>query len=328
VSAEPLAPDRSSRGRLPDFFVVGHPKCGTTALYEMLRSHPQIHMPALKEPRFFADDLRRRREGSRQGRLPHTLDQYMALFAGARSEQRAGEATPLYLMSRVAAARISTVAPAARIVAILREPAGFLRSLHLQLVKAHVEPHNDLRRALALEPARRQGRRMPRGLPRPQLLLYSEHVRYVEQLRRFHAAFAAERVLVLIYDDFRADNTETVRRVLRFLEVDDAHPIDAVRANPTVQVRSVRADGLVHAVSFGRGRAARTAKATIKALAPQRQRQVALRAVQRHLLWREPPPPDERLALELRRRFRSEVVALSEYLGRDLVALWGYDRLD
>ncbi len=35
---------------MPDFFIVGHPKCGTTALYEMLRRHPQIFMPALKEP--------------------------------------------------------------------------------------------------------------------------------------------------------------------------------------------------------------------------------------------------------------------------------------
>jgi hypothetical protein len=32
--------------------------------------------------------------------------------------------------------------------------------------------------------------------------------------------------------------------------------------------------------------------------------------------------------VELRRRFKPEVLALSEYLERDLVALWGYDRLD
>jgi RNAse (barnase) inhibitor barstar len=29
--------------------------------------------------------------------------------------------------------------------------------------------------------------------------------------------------------------------------------------------------------------------------------------------------------LELRRRFKDEVLALSEYLGRDLVTLWDYD---
>ncbi len=43
--------------------------------------------------------------------------------------------------------------------------------------------------------------------------MYSEHVRYVEQLRRYHAVFPAEQVLVLIYDDFRADNEATLRRV-------------------------------------------------------------------------------------------------------------------
>ncbi len=45
---------------VPDFFVVGHQKSGTTALYEMLRSHPEVFMPTLKEPRFFATDLRSR----------------------------------------------------------------------------------------------------------------------------------------------------------------------------------------------------------------------------------------------------------------------------
>jgi hypothetical protein len=31
--------------------------------------------------------------------------------------------------------------------------------------------------------------------------------------------------------------------------------------------------------------------------------------------------------LELRRRFKPEVAALSEHLSRDLVTLWGYDSL-
>ena len=40
-----------------------------------------------------------------------------------------------------------------------------------------------------------------------------------------------------------------------------------------------------------------------------------------------PPPPDEEFMLELRRRYKGEVLALSEYLDRDLVSLWGYDEL-
>ena len=46
------------------------------------------------------------------------------------------------------------------------------------------------------------------------------------------------------------------------------------------------------------------------------------------LVYAEPPPPDESFMLELRRRFKGEVVALSEYLDRDLVTLWGYDEPD
>src|SRR6266487_3409418 len=87
-------------GRIPDFFIVGHAKSGTTALYEMLRRHPQIYMPDFKEPWFFATDMRPRFMPARAGALPQTLEEYMSLFAGARPDQRAGEASASYLWSR------------------------------------------------------------------------------------------------------------------------------------------------------------------------------------------------------------------------------------
>ncbi|MGH2854825.1 MAG: sulfotransferase family protein [Solirubrobacteraceae bacterium] len=312
--------------RAPDFFVVGHPKSGTTALYEMLRRHPQIYMPAGKEPWFFATELHERTPPRPAG-TPATLAEYLALFAAAGPRQRVGEATALYLWSRTAARGIAEVQPAARIVAILREPASFLRSLHLQFVQTFIETEGDLRKALALEPARRDGRHIPRYSYWPQTLLYSEHVRYVEQLRRFHAAFPPEQVLVLIYDDFRRDNAATVRRVLRFLDVDDTVPIEAVEANPTVRARSQRLNELLHAVSVGHGPVSLAVKASLKALTPTRLRRSARDAAQRRIVFTAPPPPDAELMVLLRRRFKGEVVALSEYLGRDLVSLWGYDRV-
>ncbi len=314
-------------GRVPDFFIVGHPKCGTTALYRMLRSHPQIFLPDIKEPWFLAPELRSPFRGAGIGRRPETLDQYLALFAPARPDQRAGEASSSYLMSRSAAGRIAELAPAARIVAILREPAGFLRSLHLQNVQMHVESERDLRTALALEPERRRGRNIPPRSSRPQALLYSEQVCYVEQLRRYHELFAPARVLVLIYDDFRADNEATVRRVLRFLDVEELAPIEAVEANPTVGVRSLRLHQAVQAVSVGSGPVSAALKASMKTVTSRRLRRAGLRAVRRGVVFGAPPPPDAELMMELRRRFAPEVAALSEYLGRDLVGLWGYDGL-
>ena len=177
-----------ARGRVPDFFIVGHAKSGTTALYSMLRRHPQIFMPDAKEPWFFAEELHERTPPRPEG-TPKTLEQYVAWFAGAGAEQQVGEASPLYLWSHTAAERIAQVRPDARIVAILREPASFLRSLHMQFVQSYIEVENDFAKALALEDARRAGREIPRYTYWPQALLYSEHVRYVEQLRRYLAVF-------------------------------------------------------------------------------------------------------------------------------------------
>src|SRR5438067_4221645 len=169
--------------RVPEFFIVGHEKCGTTALDLMLKSHPQIFLPEVKEQRFFAPDLRGDLGDPRAhiiGPRPRTLERYLSLFAGAEPQQRLGEASPQYLRSREAAGRIASVQPAARIIAILREPASFLQSFHLQWVRNRVENETDFRKAMSLEAKRREGRSIPRSCKVPQTLFYSDHVRYVE----------------------------------------------------------------------------------------------------------------------------------------------------
>ena len=293
--------------RVPDFFIVGHAKCGTTALYEMLRPHPQIFMPELKEPLYFATDLRARFQRRAAGPLPTELEDYLSLFAAAEPGQRVGEASSSYLWSHEAAGHIARMRPDAKIIAILREPASFLRSLHLQLLQNHIESEKDLRKALALEHDRRQGKHIPRRSVRPQALMYSERVRYADQLRRYHALFGSDQVLVLIYDDFRKDNEETVRRVLRFLEVDDAIPVNTTEANPTVRMRSQQLDDLVNAISVGRGPLTRAVKSTVKAVVPARARSAALQATLRQVVYGSVPQPDESVMLEIRRRFAGEV---------------------
>jgi len=283
-------------------------------------------MPENKEPWFFASELHERTPPRPEG-TPRTLGEYADLFAAAEPGQHAGEATVLYLWSRTAAAAIAETVPQARIIAILREPANLLRSLHLQFVETYIETETDLRRALELEGPRSEGRHVPRHTYWPKALAYSEHVRYVEQLRRYHEHFAPERVLVLVYDDFRRDNEQTVRTVLRFLEVDDTVAIEPAEVNPTVGVRSGGIHRLVHALSVGRGPLSQTAKGALKRVVPRTLRRDAVRAAKHRLLYATPEPPDQQLMAELRRRYRPEVVALSDYIGRDLVREWGYDAL-
>jgi hypothetical protein len=320
---------RSGEGRVPDFFIVGHAKSGTTALYEMLREHPQVFMPELKEPWYFSSDMRARFQPLLGGPEPETLEEYKKLFAPAAPGQKAGEASSSYLWSQTAAAAIAAENPQARIIAILREPASFLRSLHLQLLQTHVEDRKDLRRAIELEAARREGRNIPERSHRPQLLQYASLVRYGDQLRRYYEHFPREQVLVLIYDDFRADNEGAVREVMRHIGVDAQGPVETLDANPSILMRSQRLDGLVHHVSVGSGGpVTRVARATIKAALPRRVRRGALGVTRRRVVHATPPSADEQLMHELRERFKPQVQDASELLGRDLVALWGYDELD
>jgi hypothetical protein len=317
---------REHHGRPPDFFIVGQLKSGTTALFEMLRLHPQIFMPDRKEPRFFATEMHVR-DAPRPGGTPKTLDEYLSWFDAAGPDETIGEASAVYLWSHAAARGIAEVQPKARIIAIFREPASMLRSLHLEWVQIHVETETDFRRAIELEASRRQGLNVPNHTYWPSLLLYSDHVRYAEQLRRYQALFPPEQMLTLIYDDFREDNDATIREILRFLEVDDTLPLQTWDANPSVRVRSRRAHELLHAVGVGRGPVTRAVKGAVKAVAPQRLRHAMWAEAERRFVYTEPEQPDEELMIELRRRFKGEVVALGELLDRDLVTLWGYDEL-
>jgi len=76
---------------------------------------------------------------------------------------------------------------------------------------------------------------------------------------------------------------------------------------------------------MGRGAVARALKTAFTATVPRRLRRRALRSARR-AVSRRPLPVDDVLTRELQRRFEGEVIAASDYLQRDLVDLWGYDR--
>jgi hypothetical protein len=322
-SAAPASPQRA-----PDFFVVGHPKSGTTALHAMLTSHPQIYMPT-KEIWFLATEpgapIPARPAGS--GRTPQSLEEYLALFGQATPDQLVGDYSTSYLVSHFAAHRIAELQPGARIIALLREPASFLRSLHLQLLQNHTETEQSLRQAIDLEQDRREGRNLPRNGYWLQATQYSEHIRYVDQLRRYRALFDDQHLLVIIYEDYRRENEATLRKIQRFLQIDHTQPIATTDANPSVRVRAQRLHELIHTVAEGQGPVTRAVRSAVSAAAPRAISRQSAVAIRDRIFLSSPPPPDERLMSDLRRRFKPEVVALSEYLDRDLVTLWGYGDL-
>src|SRR5579864_3973839 len=80
----------------PDFFIVGAPKAGTSAMAAQLGQHPEIFMCPVKEPQFFGRDQRH------IGGPRRSLSEYLSLFDAAGQSARVGEASTNYLYSATA----------------------------------------------------------------------------------------------------------------------------------------------------------------------------------------------------------------------------------
>ena len=67
---------------LPNFFIVGAPKAGTTSLYHYLESHPDIFMSPIKEPNFFSyDEIVNQNLFYKETKVGN-IEDYEALFSG------------------------------------------------------------------------------------------------------------------------------------------------------------------------------------------------------------------------------------------------------
>ena len=193
---------------LPNFFIAGAPRCGTTALSEYLRRHPQVFMTIPKEPNYFAADL----PGLR---FADTPEQYADLFRKVGSHHLAiGEASVWYLYSKVALDRIRQEIPHARIIVSLRNPIDFVRSLHARLLYSHNEDRANLAEAWAMQDTRREGRELPRSVQTPELLQYREIAMFGRQISRLFDAFPREQVRVVLLEEWRDDPRGTYLSLL------------------------------------------------------------------------------------------------------------------
>jgi hypothetical protein len=199
-------------------------------MYDYLRQHPQVFMPFHKEPLFFGSDLTHR-----YGRM-HP-NEYRALFAGARHDQRVGEASAWYLYSETAAAEIAQAAPDASIIVMLRNPVDVMHAQHSQLLFNRQEDIQDFGQALSAEEARMRGERLPPGPIRVENLFYRRMVRFAEQLERYLECFGRDRVHVIIHDDLKSDTASIYRGTLEFLGVD---PEFLARLDPSNENKLVR----------------------------------------------------------------------------------------
>ncbi len=202
---------------LPDFFIAGVPKAGTTALYAALVRHPQLFLPAVKEPKFFLTDGPPPRQGGpgdiqTYGEHVWRRAEYEALFDPAPPGTRRGEATPFYLYGDGAPERIARLVPDAKLVVLLRDPVDRAHSNWAHLWAAGLEPESDFVAACLAEP-----RRKAAGWA--DFWHYIGQGLYGRQLTHLYTLFPREQVLVLRYRDLRDRPAATLDEVCLFLGV-------------------------------------------------------------------------------------------------------------
>ena len=293
----------------PNFFIVGAPKCGTTALYEYLRPHPNIFMPKVKEPHFFAKDL---------GTYPFikTLEDYTRLFAAAGSRHlRVGEASVYYLRSTVAIANIREFNPDARLIAMFRNPLEMLHSFHAQLLYVAEESESDFETAWRLQEDRSRGIGLPPRSRGAFLVQYRELGRFGTQTERLLSIFPREQVRLILYDDFAAAPQAVYDDVIEFLGIPHDGRTEFPRIN---EGKRARLDWLRDFYRKPPPPLRSACRGLQRAVGGDRLATGALKGVALNRDKAGRPPLSPEFRAELVEAFRDEVALLGRLLERDL----------
>lgn len=203
----------------PNLFVIGAPKCGTSALCAYLAERPDVLISDPKEPFFLCFDYPHLR---RQHFLEDEAD-YLALFAAADPARHriVGEGSTNYLRSQVAVAEALKLSPDAKFIAMLRNPIDVAHAFHMEQLFARNEDVEDFETAWNLQETRARGERIPEACRAPEFLQYREVAMMGEQLQRFFAQVPESRRMVFLQEDMRRSTRDVYRRTLEFLGLED-----------------------------------------------------------------------------------------------------------
>lgn len=196
---------------LPNFFIVGAPKAGTTSLHCYLEGHPEVFMSNPKEVNFFSRKEMEAQNLYYEDLRVKNLDQYERLFAGVTNQKAVGEGSVSYLFYPGTPGKIKAMIPRAKIVILLRDPTArafshYLMDYRLGLVSLHFED-------IVLQ----------EGLHRNLRLYYQQYVElgfYYEQVKRYIDIFGKEQIRIYFQEDLQLDARRVILDLYNFLDID------------------------------------------------------------------------------------------------------------
>jgi hypothetical protein len=273
---------------LPNFLIIGAMKGGTTSLYHYLRDHPQVFMPSVKEPMFFAGNWRR------------GLEWYESLFDGARDSVAVGEASANYTKYPhipEVPARIANLLPGVRLLYLVRNPVDrMISEYHHRIAKGWDHGEASLEEALLEDQS------------------YCDFSRYAMQIDQYLEHVSREQLLVLRSEDLKNDRARTLSRVYKFLGVDSSwQPSDLWQDFHTSAEQRPR-----RPVDFAFRKI--PGYRTLASVAP-----LSLKRVKYRLTTKKAPPKptlSDGARRELEHRLREDVQRLYQWMEKDFMG-WG-----
>jgi len=222
---------KENNKKIPNFFIVGACKSGTSSLYEYLSQHPEIYMSPSKEPLYFVPEDQVN---------PHYYGEwgnYLKLFGDVRQEKAIGEASTPYLYYPESAKRIKETFPDSKIIILLRNPVEIAFSQYQHYFRISAEDFS-FEKALKMENERLndpkfkvEARKFHAGY------YYMDRARLYRQVKCYKDHFGRQKVLIIFFKDLKNDPVKTCQRVFKFLGVDPAFRPDIEIYNPAWTAR-------------------------------------------------------------------------------------------
>jgi hypothetical protein len=292
---------------MPNLFVIGAAKAGTTALHYYLTQHPQVFVSRVKEPEFF----------SKEEYYARGLDWYQDWhFEGAEDYPVRAEATPHYLYwSEKVAPRIKEAYRGlpVKFVVSFRDPVSRAYSMYWNMVREGIEDL-DFADALRVEERRLEQNRNELYQLGSMSYGYSAGSRYASLLQPYLRLFSPENFFFVFQDDLRSRADETCKEIFEFLGIESSKEIIPSNSNPAAMPRS----RLLHKAL----RRPPLFKEFIKPFVPTRvrlvRRSLKSRIMKANLKETAYAPLHPELAHELRSSYKTEIEELERITGREL----------
>ena len=198
--------------KLPNLFILGAPKCGTTSFARYLDQHPEIFVSSFKEPHYFNTDSKHR--------FTFSEKQYLEYFKGASSSHKyLVDASVWYLFSDNAVENIMDYNPDAKFIVMLRDPTDMFFSLYQQFLFSGKETLSTPIKAWNWQKRRDEGKDVPLSCYDPNHLQYKKVCSLGDQVEKLLQTVPRSRVHFICFDDLKANPNGVYQKVLGFLNL-------------------------------------------------------------------------------------------------------------